>query len=119
MQSSLCADFFRDWRAEGKELPAAGAASSRASAPLRNQLPPRPLLVGHPSQLPHNMRAQYDPTRRRQRGSARPRLLESALPLRRGVLASGLPVFSRATATYLGTSVSPSPFYLPSRNTGL
>jgi len=71
MQSSLCADFFRDWRAEGKELPAAGAASSRASAPLRNQLLSRPLLVGHPSQLPHNMRAQYDPTRRRLRKKQR------------------------------------------------
>jgi hypothetical protein len=59
------APFVHRWRADAASTAAATAQTSRAT------IPPRPLLAGHLSQIPHAMRAQYDPSRRRLRPKQR------------------------------------------------
>ena len=56
-QPDVNAAFVSGWRAKQGPLAAGG--------------PTRPTLAGHLNQLPHSMRAQYDPTRRRLRKKQR------------------------------------------------
>lgn len=59
---SRTAAFIRQWRTE---------EAATAPSTLLGAAPPRPLMVGHLSQLPHHMRAKYDPSRRRLRPKQR------------------------------------------------
>ena len=62
------AAFIRAWRAGDEEV--ADARNKRSGGGGADE-DDRPLLAGHASQLPHNMRAQYDKTRRRLRKKQR------------------------------------------------
>ena len=59
MPPATSASFIRSWRSQE-----AVAADEEAG-------PPRPALAGHRSQIPHSMRAEFDPTRRRLRKKQR------------------------------------------------
>jgi hypothetical protein len=77
MPRPLSAKFIKYWRKldEAQQRAAPSSASRGVKVvTAATALPgsrPRPILAGHPNQLPHNMRAQYDPTRRRLRKKQR------------------------------------------------
>ena len=62
--------FIRQWRTTEPAETATNAPSKSALNP-DTMSSSRPLLVGHLSQLPHTMRAKYDPSRRRLRPKQR------------------------------------------------